>query len=210
MDCDISIVVPQNYTIALYFSTFMYNCEGDQGMKIFDGSFTTGTMRNYCGYVAPDPFFSSGNAVSLRFRKQDIGTFDITYLASDKGPGCGGSLFNYFGAFTSPQFPNTDRSPSDCRWDIRVPSNLRVSLRFALFDMGNKQYCANDYVILYDVTEEGDKEITRFCGGDNPAPIIGSTSAMALRFVKTVNFDGSGFKVDFMGVFESEWVRVGV
>lgn len=34
MECDVNIVVPQNYTIALYFTMFMYNCEADQGLKV--------------------------------------------------------------------------------------------------------------------------------------------------------------------------------
>lgn len=162
-------------------------------------------MKNLCGYTTPGPFFSTQNLVGLRLKKQDTGVFDLTYLATDKGPGCGGTLFNYYGQFSSPQFPNTDRSPSDCRWEVLVPSNLKVSLRFLVFDMGSKQYCATNYVVLYELTRDTEKEISRFCGGDTPATIVGASNAMALRFVKTVNFAGSGFNVEFMAVFESEF-----
>lgn len=163
-------------------------------------------MKKYCGYTTPDPFFSTGNSVVIRMNKLEYGSYDITYLATDQGRGCGGTLFNYYGTFSSPLFPNTNRNPSDCRWNILVPTNLKVSLRFQLFDMGSKNYCNSDYVVLYDVTPESETEISRFCGGDAPGVIVGKSNAMAVRFVKTVNFSGSGFKLEFMGVFESKWI----
>ena len=154
--------------------------------------------------MVPDPFFSTTNRIGIRLRKESSGHLDLTYLATDKGRGCGGTLFNYFGALSSPLFPNTDRNPSDCRWNILVPTNLKVSVKFDLFDMGSRMYCSSDYVVLYDLTRDEEKEISRFCGGDSPAVIMGSTSAMGVRFVKTANFAGSGFKMTFMGVYESE------
>lgn len=55
---------------------------------------------------------------------------DITYLSSIDGPGCGGTFFNNEGVFTNPFFPENVRNNSNCRWNIRVPNNLRVFLRF--------------------------------------------------------------------------------
>lgn len=183
----------------------MYHCDGNNTMKVFDGDFTTGTVKNYCGYNTPEPFFATGNKVALRTMKDSVGSYDITYLATDKGIGCGGTLYNYFGAFTSPLYPNPDRSTSECRWNIVVPSNLKVSLKFDIFDMGSRQYCSTNYVVLYDITQESEKEVSRFCGGDTPAQIVSKSSTMAVVFKKTVNFSGSGFKVTFMGVYESKW-----
>lgn len=198
------MTVPDNHTVSLYFSSFSYSCDGADGIQVFDGDFATGTVKNMCGYSNPNPIFSTGNKVSLRIKQQSYGSLDVTYLASDKGRGCGGTLYNYHGAFASPLFPEAGRSASDCRWDIIVPSNLKVVLRFTTFDMGNKQYCNSNYVIMYDITKDSERELSRLCGGDNPAPIMGSTNAMAVRFVKTVNFGGSGFQLEFMAVFESE------
>lgn len=59
------------------------------------------------------------------------GAYDITYLATDKGIGCGGQLYNYAGQFSSPWYPANDRNASDCRWDISVPQNLVISITFS-------------------------------------------------------------------------------
>lgn len=205
VDCEFVVSVPENHTIALYFSSFMYNCQGETGMKVFDGTATTGQMTKFCGYATPDPFFSTGNQVSIKVDRQDYATFDITYLATDKGRGCGGTLFNYYGVFSSPLYPNTTRSAGECSWTVMVPTNLRVALRFEVFDMGSRQYCSSDYVAIYDVTSESQTEVSRFCGGDEPGVITGKTSVMVVRYVQTVNFPGVGFKMAFMGVHQSKW-----
>lgn len=59
------------------------------------------------------------------------GAYDITYLASNQGLGCGGQIFNYAGQFSSPMYPSNDRNASDCRWDITVPQNLVISIMFS-------------------------------------------------------------------------------
>lgn len=46
------------------------------------------------------------------------------------GVGCGGQFQTYSGTFASPSYPDNARNNSDCRWDIIVPSNLRVVLHF--------------------------------------------------------------------------------
>lgn len=73
--------------------------------------------------------------MTLKFQKLDISTwggsiYDITYVATDKGRGCGGDIFNYGGEFSSPLYPSTERNNVDCRWTIEVPMNLVVSLKF--------------------------------------------------------------------------------
>lgn len=61
----------------------------------------------------------------------DIGSvYDLTYVASDKGRGCGGQLFNYGGQFSSPMYPANVREIADCKWDVTVPQNLVVALQF--------------------------------------------------------------------------------
>lgn len=81
----------------------------------------------------PNPFFSNTNVLKLKFKPAEPiygDRYDITYLASDKGRGCGGELFNYGGVITSPGYPNTDRNDSDCTWVINVPQNLKVAVMF--------------------------------------------------------------------------------
>lgn len=204
VDCEINIIVPLNNTISLYFATFMFPCEDNKGVTFYDGDSSTGQSKRLCGYMTPDPIFSTGNRLAIRYDKSYAGSFDMTYVATDQGRGCGGNLFNYYGVFTSPLYPNTTRKAGECRWVIVVPTNLRVALRFELFDMGDKQYCSSDYLVLYELDGSTQREISRFCGGDEPGIITTKTSAMAVRYVQTVNFPGIGFKANFMGVHESK------
>lgn len=70
----------------------------------------------------------------IKTKKMDVswvdtnGAYDMNYLASNTGLGCGGQIFNYAGQFSSPMYPANDRNVSDCRWDITVPQNLVISL----------------------------------------------------------------------------------
>ena len=143
VNCKTTIKVPDNFTITLYFHRF-YFYESDCGkafLKIYEGSFEDGVlMKTFCGYATPDPIFSVGNQLSLIFNYGDEsssfsrGSYDIMYLATDKGQGCGGEVFNYGGVFTSPLYPYnaaTNRTSYDCTWTIKVPQNLKVAVRFA-------------------------------------------------------------------------------
>lgn len=138
-ECKTTIKVPQNHTIALYFHRFFFY-ESDctkSFLKIYDGDFENGVLlRTFCGYAMPDPIFSTKNQLSLFFHFGDSprsirGNYDIMYLATDKGRGCGGDIFNYGGIFSSPLFPSSNRTFYDCTWTVAVPSNLKVALRFA-------------------------------------------------------------------------------
>lgn len=141
-NCKTTIDVPQNYTISLYFHRFFFY-ESDctkSFLKIYDGNFDNGVLMNtFCGYASPDPVFSNTNQLSLIFQFNENsqnyarGSFDIMYVASDKGQGCGGEIYNYGGMFTSPLYPYnaaTNRTTYDCTWTVMVPQNLKVALRF--------------------------------------------------------------------------------
>lgn len=139
-NCKASIKVPANYTIALFFNKFfLYENDCTKSfLKVYDGNFENGKLlQTLCGYAMPDPIFSTRNQLSLVFYYEQgsqyymRGNYDILYIATDKGQGCGGEIFNYGGMFTSPLYPNGNRTLNDCYWSITVPQNLKVALRFA-------------------------------------------------------------------------------
>lgn len=138
--CETYITVPQNYTIALFFTRFTiypmdyrYQCnEGNSPLKVYDGG---NLIKTICAQTTPTPIFSITNSMTLKFNKieyLDLGgsIYDITYVASDKGRGCGGQLFNFGGQFSSPMYPENVRDITDCKWDVTVPQNLVVALQF--------------------------------------------------------------------------------
>jgi cubilin len=93
-------------------------------------------MGTFCRQSLPNPVFSSSNQLSLFYQHSpSMNRFyphklDILYIATDKGRGCGGEIFNYGGIFTSPLYPMNNRTYYDCTWSIRVPNNLKVGLKF--------------------------------------------------------------------------------
>lgn len=137
-----TITVPEDYTISLYFYRFFFianDCE-KSFMKVYDGDFSSGALLGtMCGYTMPNPIFSNGNLISIVTKFDNStgyysrGNFDIFYAASkkSKGQGCGGDFYNYGGYFTSPLYPSSNRTSYDCTWTITVPQNLKVAMKFA-------------------------------------------------------------------------------
>ncbi|GAB0086814.1 Cubilin [Sergentomyia squamirostris] len=208
-DCDFHIMVPVNYTIAIYFNSFSFfnlDCEKN-GIKFFEGVSNT-ALGSYCGYITPDPIFSTTNIVNIKVRgnlKESAytagGSYDLTFVATDQGRGCGGSIYNYGGIFSSPLYPQNDRNHSICTWDVNVPNNLRLAMRFQAFDMGTNMTCQNNYVKFYETDEFGVITAVRsYCGGDVPATFKSEKSSVSVVFAKDVNFAGSGWLLQFMGV----------
>lgn len=124
--------------------------------------------------------------------------------------------------FTSPLYPNSNRTSFDCTWSVMVPQNLKVAIRFPsnvtisfselfkkfsilAFDMGSNLMCEKDYV---EFLEENDaKEMTsikRYCGGDDPAIYVSPKSKVLVHYVQTVNFAGTGWIINFIGVQEGK------
>lgn len=94
-----------------------------------------------CGYGLPDPVFSTTNKLWIQawimqpsakvFANTISGTYDAVYTSSNKGRGCGGTLFNYKGRISSPLYPNPYRQNSLCTWNIRVPIGMKAAMKFS-------------------------------------------------------------------------------
>lgn len=128
--------------------------------------------------------------------------FDLTYVASDRGRGCGGQIYNYGGQISSPLYPQNERQNRECRWQLMVPQNQVVSVQFADFDMGPSSTCADNFVQLAEVHAlTGAEETVRtFCGTDRPAIFVAASNRLVVRFKKTVNFAGTGWLLNFIAM----------
>lgn len=131
--CDVYIRSPQNTTLSLYYreATFTeYDCFKEY-MEVFDIHSNT-SLQKICSYAeVGKALFSLTNELRLHVQLSGYYTqLSITYVASTEGPGCGGDIYNTGGVITSPFYPQNVRNNSDCRWNIRVPSNLKVLLKF--------------------------------------------------------------------------------
>ncbi|XP_055601686.1 cubilin homolog [Uranotaenia lowii] len=204
--CTVTIQVPKNYTISLYFGLFYTHTTdcNEEGVKIYDGLDTENEIAALCGFAMPGPIFSTGNVlrIDLPKSKTEYATtvFDATFVATDKGRGCGGEIFNYGGQFSSPLYPNNNRTRMECLWTVTVPTNMYIALKFDIFDMGSKNTCNTDYVQLIEVSGEEKKVIRQHCGGDTPAVFIGKSSVIQVLYKQTQNFGGTGWQAKFMAI----------
>ncbi|XP_011185073.1 cubilin homolog [Zeugodacus cucurbitae] len=206
-ECDVYIESPQNYTLSLYYGdvTFAeYDCVKEY-VEVFDAH-TNSSLQKICSYTGNDKaLFSHTNQLRLHLKMSGYYTrFELTYLASQEGPGCGGNIYNTRGNIVNPFYPNNVRNNSDCRWNIRVPTNLHVLLKFEVFDLGTKNTCHSDYLEVIERDDDGTESVARrFCGGDNPKMYKSSRSSLSIRFHKTMNYDGTGWVIYFSGVYSN-------
>lgn len=91
-DCWITIQVPRNYTINMYFNHFFFPGSNDcstGSFQIWDGEFNGRNNQTFCNMDIPSPVFSTSNRLSFHtFSKNDMyvnNNYDITYTSTTSG-----------------------------------------------------------------------------------------------------------------------------
>ena len=71
--------------------------------------------------------------------------------------------------------------------------------------MGSNIFCTSEYVEFIEENSKGEKEsIRRFCGEDEPANYVSTKSIIQVHYVQTRNFPGTGWILNFIGVYEGK------
>ncbi|KAJ8727243.1 hypothetical protein PYW08_015640 [Mythimna loreyi] len=198
-DCYTLITAPVNYTISVYFLRAIPSYwNADCYLEIFDGNNTTATSLSkiHTEYENNKPVFSSGRYLLFHNHENsgDRVMFDVNYVISDKGRGCGGKLHSVLGKVTSPLYPNVYRQVSSCEWELETPLGTRLLLHFATFDLGIT--CDQNYVQLVD--SKG-VVVRTFCE-DTPADYTSDDNFVKIVFVTTMNNGGTGWVAEFIGI----------
>lgn len=69
--------------------------------------------------------------------------------------------------------------------------------------MGSKILCSSDYVEFLEKDLNGVVvPIKRYCGDDDPAVYVSTRSTMKIHYKQSINFGGTGWMLNFMGVQE--------
>lgn len=206
LDCDFYIDSPENTTLSLYFSLQYFYADCDKAyIEIFDQR-ENKSLKKMCNSIDySSSIYTNTSKLKVRMKSSGIySEFGMTYLASKRGAGCGGDLYNYYGIFTSPFYSQNSRYASDCIWNIQVPGNTVVHLEFTSFDLGSKANCHANFmqIIEYGFGEQSNSTniVRQFCGGDSPKEYISSKNLLSVRFKRTMSFDGSGWVIIFSGV----------
>ncbi|KAL1493429.1 hypothetical protein ABEB36_011486 [Hypothenemus hampei] len=208
-NCTFVITSDPNTTLSIYFMRF-YFLQSDalcsqKGLEIREHNSTGPILLKTCGAKLPNPVFSNSNKLfitkyqnshSTRKWSDLLQAFDFLYLASNRGKGCGGELFNYKGSFTSPMYPDINRNDIECKWEVRVPKGDKVALKFKDFNIGG--ICSKNKVVIV-TWHKGEKTEHTFCQNDSPA-VLYSQMHFTLTYYSTVNNAGTGWVIQFQAV----------
>ncbi|CAH2325878.1 novel hatching enzymes [Pelobates cultripes] len=110
---------------------------------------------------------------------------------------CSTLLSGSNGTLTSPGYPSAYRDNTTCVWLIRIPSQ-KVYLKFESFDVQPSPSCESDYINIYDgASRSSPVLLQRFCGEENPPPLMSSSNVMLVEFISDGNLTGKGFKASY-------------
>jgi CUB domain len=69
--------------------------------------------------------------------------------------------------------------------------------------MGPKSTCGSEFVEILEANENQEfVSARRYCGDDKPAVFVSTQSQIKVHHLQTLNFGGTGWTINFMGVHE--------
>ncbi|XP_073535861.1 low-density lipoprotein receptor-related protein 12 isoform X2 [Phyllobates terribilis] len=98
-------------------------------------------------------------------------------------PTCGQSLKYFYGAFSSPNYPDFYPPGSNCTWIIDTGDRRKVILRFTDFKLDGTGY--GDYVKIYDGLEENSRKLLRVLtafDSHTPLTVVSSSGQIRVHF----------------------------
>ncbi|KAL7830012.1 hypothetical protein SRHO_G00311390 [Serrasalmus rhombeus] len=113
-------------------------------------------------------------------------------------PVCGEWLRNFYGTFSSPNYPDFYPPGSNCTWLIDTGDHRKVILRFMDFKLDGTGY--GDYVKVYDGLEENPRRLLRVLTAfDSRAPVavVSSSGQLRIHFYADKINAARGFNVTY-------------
>nr|XP_045000782.1 suppressor of tumorigenicity 14 protein [Jaculus jaculus] len=125
--------------------------------------------------------------------------FEATFVQLPKMSSCGGSLHQAQGTFSSPYYPGHYPPNMDCTWNIKVPNNQYVKVRFKLFYLVEPSVplgsCSKDYVEI-----NGEK----YCGQRAQFVVTSNSSQITVRFHSDHSYTDTGFLAEYLSYDSSD------
>lgn len=213
IECTWEIKMPLFETIVVVFKHFNLNspsgdffCERGDFVEVYDEQ--GGLLGKYCaGNLPPRQITSKSNILRVVFKSHNR-TTESTALTYQSGfsaiyASCGGFFTDAVGLLQSPSYP--DQFPADihCLWQIRVPSDYVIELRFKDFQMDGMYPCSVDYVRVKDGFNTNSTELGHFCTTRLPneeTPVRSTDNKMSLEFKSYKESNSRGFKAEYTRV----------
>ncbi|KAM8927612.1 suppressor of tumorigenicity 14 protein [Pelodytes ibericus] len=202
--CQWTLRADAGHIIQLRFKTFkMDNCKTPQGdyVKLYDSLSIAEprSMMTLCGSYPPSynlTFFSSQNVMLVTLVTDDKGKqpgFMAAFRQLPLTTLCGGSLRNSQGVITSPYYPAHYPANRECIWDIQVPGDKFVKIRFNMFYLMEPgvtvQSCSKDFV-------EINKK--KYCGERGSFVVSSTSNKMEVRFRSDQSYTDTGFTAEYL------------
>ncbi|XP_060643210.2 suppressor of tumorigenicity 14 protein [Anolis sagrei] len=189
--------------ISLTFTTFdVEPCSvGNDFVKVYDSlsPVEPHALVKLCGSFNPSynlTFVSSQNVLLVMLITDAKGRhpgFQAEFFQMPKNKPCGGVLTGTSGNFTTPYYPGHYPPNMDCVWNIKVPKDKNVKVRFKEFFLVEpglpSDSCTKDYV-------EINKE--KYCGMRNTFVVSSKTNEITVRFHSDLSFVDTGFWAEFL------------
>ncbi|XP_012332408.2 suppressor of tumorigenicity 14 protein [Aotus nancymaae] len=152
-----------------------------------------------CGTYPPSynlTFLSSQNVLLITLiintERRHPG-FEATFFQLPKMSSCGGYLRETEGTFTSPYYPGHYPPNMDCTWNIEVPNNKHVKVRFQVFYLlepgAPVGTCPKDYVEI-----NGEK----YCGEKSKFVVTSNSNKITVRFHSDQSYTDTGFLAEYV------------
>ncbi|CAG7730452.1 unnamed protein product, partial [Allacma fusca] len=134
----------------------------------------------YCGSITNKKIYLPGNAFNIIYKAANpLAYFNVTYKVSP----CGGTLY-YPGNITSPNFPSTYETNTECIWLLEFGWNSQIRLVFTDIDLDDSRDsdggCDKDYVLVRNGQYPTSPLLGKYCGTNLPNNI---TSMSRFLFV---------------------------
>ncbi|XP_044063592.1 suppressor of tumorigenicity 14 protein [Siniperca chuatsi] len=153
-----------------------------------------------CGQRPPSnplEVVSSGNIMLINLiTDSDVQRpgFEAKYssIPISKGKTCGGVLSESKGVFTSPLHPSFYPPSVDCKWTIKVSTEMKVRVKFTMFRMKepgvDTRVCHKDYVEIAG---------TKYCGEMSSLALTSDTNSLDVSFHSDKSYTDKGFRAEY-------------
>ncbi|XP_064419185.1 deleted in malignant brain tumors 1 protein-like [Latimeria chalumnae] len=109
---------------------------------------------------------------------------------------CGEYLSHPAGSLYSPNYPSPYPNNARCTWQIKVPTNRRVVLKFLEFRLETSNNCVYDYVAIYDGPINPSSLLGKICSPSNQT-FTSSSNSMNVYFSSDSSVTFSGFSAAY-------------
>ncbi|XP_066158935.1 cubilin [Euwallacea fornicatus] len=204
--CSTTIIASPNTTLSIYFMHFMFIKKNEQNctrssLEVRENSLTGPQIFKACGYRIPSPIFSNSSKLVVNIYNSLGNTnyfkYNLIFMSSTKGIGCGGKLFNYVGIFSSPMYPKPYRKDMECTWEVRVPRGYYVAFMFKDFNIGGE--CTQNKVLVTTYTNFLPTTMI-YCSGDSHINVLFSEIKLEVTYYSSVNNGGTGWLAQFQAI----------